>query len=139
MPPQPTYRLLQRHNGRFFKTLEMMELLSVYYGARREKYPHTWWYRTLIAAHREEYNQIAVRVGYGKDWKREVKNSIIRGEAEGKLTVVAKKRAAEHIRRAELDEWQIVAFVLTHREEIFKLQGEFFDELRRREAQGEDL
>ena len=105
LPPAPLLRLQQRFDYRFWPTHDMMEILSVWYGSKKERYPKTWQYRTLISVHRVQYTQVAVRYGYGKDWKHEIKQSLQRYVADGRLPFIALKIASEKIREAEMRAW----------------------------------
>src|SRR3989338_7106338 len=69
IPSPPMFLPKQRYAGRFWDTDDVMELLSIYYGARRAIYPVTWQYRTLISIQRAQDATNAYRKGYGPDWK----------------------------------------------------------------------
>ncbi len=123
MPALPTLRPLQRYAGRFWNTTQMMELLSIYYGAPAGAYPRTWQYRTLIAIHREKNSQSAYRKGYGPDWKSlvkverdgktwwvpdkgfAIKDDVTEYGMQGKVPLTALQTAAAHIRKVEYAVW----------------------------------
>lgn len=88
MPSPPKFCPHQRYAGRFWDTSDVMELLSMYYGATTQVYPKTWQYRTLIAIHRANDISNAYRKGYGPDWKCLTKN-----EVDGKVQWIKVKNS----------------------------------------------
>jgi hypothetical protein len=105
IPPAPQMREKQRYSYRFWSNSEMMDLLSIYHGNTKAVYPRTWQYRTLISAHREQYSRISVRLGYGPDWRHEIKEAVIRYSKSGRLPLSALKIASEKMREAEMRIW----------------------------------
>ncbi len=123
MPSAPMFRPMQRHAGRFWDTAEVMELLSVYYGATSATYPITWQYRTLIAIHRANDITNAYRKGYGPDWKClkkhevkgkvqwikdagfSIKDDLLEYGRQGRIPFQALQLAAVEIRKVEFERW----------------------------------
>ncbi len=106
MPPPPAFKRHHRYDGRFFVTSAVMEVMAVYHGISQEECPHTWQYRTLIAAYREIYNGNPYRKGYGPDWLVHIKDDIVEYLQEGAIPINALKFGAGQIRNAELRTWQ---------------------------------
>lgn len=128
MPLAPRYCVQQRYLNRFWRTEDMLEILSIYYGIAAEAYPRTWHYRTLIAVHRAQHSTNAYGKGYGPDWKcikKEkdsdgewtgrwlqdngiaIKHEVLEYAKKGRLPLSALEFAAKHIREAELRAWVI--------------------------------
>lgn len=145
LPPLPRLRPKQRHGRRFWRTDDMMELLSLYHGSTKEAYPRSWQYRTLIAVHREQHSASPYGKGYPYDWKCIKKEKDINGEwtgrwlpdsgvaikrevleytVSGRLPLSALQLAAEGIRMMERRIWAtFVAERRVRRREIFLLQA----------------
>lgn len=105
LPPPPYLRPKQRHGRRFWRTDDMMELLSLYWGSTKEAYPKSWQYRTLIAVHREQQTHNAYRRGYGPDWKASIKREVLEYTTSGRLPLDALRLAAKGIRMMERRMW----------------------------------
>jgi len=100
LPPPPQFVERQRFAGRFWNTATLMDILAVYHGVDVTLYPCTWKHRTLIAVHREVCEMRSYRKGYGKDWKYEIKPSILEFQRKGTFPVVALPEATRLIREA---------------------------------------
>jgi len=131
IPSPPMFLPKQRYAGRFWDTDDVMELLSIYYGARRAIYPVTWQYRTLISIQRAQDATNAYRKGYGPDWKSlkkkevggvvhwvpdngfAIKSDLLEYGRQGRVPFKALQLAAVEIRKVEFERW--VASRIEHR------------------------
>jgi hypothetical protein len=95
------------HAGRFWNTGEMVDVLSIHYGATPARYKKSWLFRTLIAIYREQYLQRAYGKGYGKDWQEHIKPDLLEYTKEGRMPLVALRRAADFIRQADMLAWAL--------------------------------
>jgi len=69
MPPKATWLPRHRHDGRFWDTGELMELLVVLFGAAAPIYPQTREYRALITIIRNRNGMNVMSKGHPFDWK----------------------------------------------------------------------
>jgi len=124
MPPLPQWMPLHRHDGRFWETKELIELLVVRAGAAGAIYHRTREYRALISTIRTRNNTNLYRKGYAFDWKglmwknpakqdrvvkdkqaTAIKDDVVEYLTLGRIPVSVLPYVCEHLREAEVRVW----------------------------------
>lgn len=100
-PPVPVHKTKQRYANRFWGTDTVVELLALHYGCNAKANPKSWQYRMLIAVHRDVHSTSAYRLGYGPDWKGEIKPDLLEYGKQGRLPGPALAFATPHVRDME--------------------------------------
>lgn len=124
IPSPPQWMPLHRHDGRFWETGELIELLAVRFGAAGAIYHRTREYRALISVIRARNNTNFYRKGYAFDWKglkwenpakqdravkdkgaTAIKDDVVEYLKLGRIPLSVLPYVCEHLREAEVRVW----------------------------------